>query len=138
MGKQFSSDYQPSKRKKRGRQERTKILEALKESGRTEDDFYRSLVDAANDPKSPIHQFAIKEVKEGLQPKTKPTMPLIDIELDRTLKPYEQCEQINTAAAEGLISVDVATQFVTNITNTMKVKEISDLEERIKLLEDNQ
>lgn len=59
----------------------------------------------------------------------------VNFDLDTSKSPTEQCKQIMDAASSGKISPDIANQFITNITNMIKVQEVTDLESRLADIE---
>ena len=128
----FSSENQPSRRKARGRAERTKLLEAFKSKGKTEEGFYESLVERAFNPDD---TFAAKEVLTRLFPVDKSTMPCVEFEFDETKSPKEKADQILKAASRGEIPTDIAIMFIGAITSSLKIEEVTDLKDRIDKLE---
>ena len=65
----------------------------------------------------------------------KPTLGNVEFNFDEKLEPHEQALQVMAAAAKGEISPDAAQIFVASIANTLKIKEITDLEDRLSALE---
>lgn len=128
----FSSENQPAKRKGRGRAERTKLLEAFKKVGKTEEGFYEHLVERAFNPED---TFAAKEVLTRLFPADKSTMPCVEFEFDETKSPKEKADQILKAASRGELPPDVAMMFIGAITSSLKIEEVTELKDRIEKLE---
>ena len=62
----------------------------------------------------------------------------VKFDLDTSLSFPEQCNQVNAAAARGEISMDVAQQFISNITNMLKIQEVTDIDDRLKEIENKQ
>ncbi len=127
---QFTKDNQP--KNKRGKAGKTLIIEALKRQGKTLDGFYDVLVNRAFDPED---TFAAKEVLTRLYPVPKATMPMINFEFDASGSLSEQASQIMQASANGDIPPDVAGIFIGSISNMIKIKELTEYEERLKALE---
>lgn len=129
---QFAKDSQPKKR--RGKSERTKILDAMKRNSRDEDEFYDLLITRAFNPED---NFAFKELLSRVYPVPKSTMPLIQFEFDESATPSVKASQIMKASADGIIPPDVANTFIASLASMLKITEITELEERLKALEDN-
>lgn len=129
---QFSSDNQPNEKNRRGKSPKTKILEALKRSAKTEDDFWDVLVKRALDPDDPI---ALKEVLARLSPTKKATMPKIEFVFDANATPSIQASQILAAASDGVIPPDVAQVFISSIASMMKIEEVTELSKRLSIIE---
>lgn len=131
----FTSDNQPKDRKGRGKSERTKILEAMKRTGHTEEGFYDLLVERAHNPED---SFSYGELLKRLSPIQKAVMPHYPFELDSTLDHHEQASQVVKAVSNGELPADVGSMIIGSITNMLKIKEVTDFEHRLKALEDNQ
>ena len=129
---QFSSDNQPNEKNRRGKSPKTKILEALRRSSKTEDDFWDALVMRALGPDDPI---ALREVLARLSPTKKATMPKIEFEFDANATPSIQASQILKAASDGIIPPDVAQVFITCIASTMKIEEVTEIADRLTAIE---
>ena len=131
----FSSENQPEKRKGRGPSPRTLILEAMKRAGKTEEGFYDLLFERALDSED---KFALPELLKRLAPIPKATMPMVEFEFDKESTPVQQASQVIDAIAAGHIPADIGKMFVDSLTNMLKISEVTDLEERIKALENDQ
>lgn len=116
----------------RGKSERTKILEAMKRAGETEDGFYDLLVTRALDPKD---KFTFRELLVRLSPIPKQTSPLVEFELDELAKPHEQAGQILKAISSGAIPADTGNTFIQSIKAMIDIEEYTDLKGRIEKLE---
>jgi hypothetical protein len=132
MGKKFSENYQPEKRKGRGKSERTKFLEALQRSSFTEEDFYDHLISEAMVDKSPI---ALSEILKRVSPIPKATAPTIEFELDSKLKPHQKASATLDAIASGRIPPDIGSMLITSIKAFVDIEEHDDLKDRIEKLE---
>ena len=129
---QFSSDNQPRTSNRRGKSPKTKILEALKRSAKTEDEFWDLLVMRALDPEDNI---ALKEVLARLSPTKKATMPKIEFEFDANATPSIQASQILAAASDGIIPPDIAQIFISSIASMMKIEEVTEIANRLTAIE---
>ena len=127
---QFGKDKQPHKR--RGKAERTKIIEAMARQSKTEEDFYDYLVTRAFNPED---NFGAPELLKRLYPIPKATLPMVEFEFDESASLSVQASQIMKASSSGKIAPDVAGTFIASIASMLKITEITDLEERIKALE---
>lgn len=127
---QFSKTNQPVNRK--GKLERTKVLEALARKGETEEGFYDLLVEKAFAPKD---SFAFGEILKRLYPLPKQVAPVIHFELNEAAKPHEQALQIMNSISNGEIPPDIGNSLITSIKNTIEIEEYTDLKERIEKLE---
>lgn len=127
---QFSKDNQPKSR--RGKAERTLLIEAMKRQGKTLEGFYDVMVERAFNPDD---NFAAKEIITRLYPIPKATMPNIQFNFDESGSLSEQASQIIKASAEGEIPPDVAGIYITAISNMIKIKELTEYEERLMALE---
>ena len=128
----FTSENQPESRNGRGKSPKTKILEALKRSAKTEDEFWDVLVARALDPEDSI---ALKEVLARLSPTKKATMPKIEFEFDANATPSIQASQILAAASDGIIPPDVAQVFIASIASMMKIEEVTEIANRLTAIE---
>ncbi len=72
-------------------------------------------------------------IKFGNFMNTMPDILPLSMSKDKTLK--ERVEEINNAMIEGKISVDIANKLLTGLTNSTKLIEIEELENRISELE---
>lgn len=122
----FSKENQPKNR--RGKSERTKLIEAMKRQGKNEEGFYDMLVGRAFNPND---SFAAKEILTRMYPVPKSTMPVVDFKFDETAKPVIQAAQIMKAASSGDLPPDVASTFIAAITNMMKIEEVTDLKDQL-------
>ena len=129
----FSGDNQPSKR--RGKSERTKILESMQRLGKTEEGFYDLLVERAHSPEDP---FSYGELLKRLSPIQKSVMPIYEFDLDKNIDHHEQAKQVVDAISNGVIPADVGSMLINSITNMLKIKEVTDFENRLKALEESQ
>ena len=126
----FSKENQP--KRGRGKSDRTKILEAMKRQGKSEDGFFDLMVERAHDPED---TFAFKEMLSRLAPIPKATLPLVKFDFDKNAKPHEKADQVITAIADGVMPPDIATILITSIKAMIDIEEGTELKERIEKLE---
>ena len=127
----FDKDKQPPKG--RGKSERTKILDAMKDTEKTEEGFYKLLVTKAHDPED---NFAFKELLSRLSPVPKAVNPLYEFTFDINGSPHKQALQIIDAIADGKLPSDVGNIIITSISSMLNIQEKTDFEERLKAIED--
>ncbi len=127
----FSSTYQPLNRK--GKNERTKLIEALDRADYTEEQFYDLIIEKAL---SDDGALMMKDVFLRMSPAPKSTLPCYEFDFDESSTYAQQASQIINAASNGQIPPDVASLFVSAITSMLKVQEVTDLDERLKKLEE--
>ena len=127
----FNKDKQPVKG--RGKSERTKILDAMKETNKTEEGFYQLLINKAHNPED---SFAFKELLSRLSPVPKAVSPLYEFTFDIDGSPHKQALQIINAIADGKIPSDVGNIIITSISSMLNIQEKTDFEERLKAIED--
>lgn len=144
----FSKDNPPPKnRPPRGKGRRTKLLDALKSQGKTEDQFYEFCVQVAMGTleideegkriQSKPDIMMLKDVLRRVFPENKPTMPEFEVpefKEDDSLLDKATC--ILDAIALGEIPVD-AGKLMVDILNTLgTIEERDELRRRIEALEE--
>lgn len=134
-GTSFNKDKQPIKRTPRGKSERTKILEAMQRTGHTEDGFYELLINKAHNTDD---SFSFGELLKRISPISKSVSPLINFNIPKHSKPHEQAEYTIKAIAEGKIPADLGGIVIAGITSMLKIKEVTDFEERLEAIEAKQ
>lgn len=127
----FGKGKQPSKR--RGKSERTKILEAMSRAGKTEEGFYDELVARAENPDD---NFTFKELMSRLSPIPKAVAPTIKFDLDENGTISEKAEQIIVGISKGNIPPDLGNQLIVSMSSLMNIKEKTEFEDRLKAIED--
>ena len=120
------------KMKSRGKSERTKLLDAMKRHGKTEDDFYNLLMQKAFDEDD---TFTFKELLNRMSPLAKATSPLITFDFNPKGKPHNQAKQALAAAANGEIPTDLANMFIQSVKSMIDIEEYTDLKARIERME---
>jgi len=127
----FSKDNPP--KVPRGKGKKTLMLEAIRAEYNSEIEYFQAVVAKSLTPE--INGTLVAQVLQRVEPPMKATLPKINFEFDVTLKPHEQVLQIVKATADGIIIPEAAQILINGITSVMKVKEITELEDRIKGLE---
>lgn len=139
MGKEFDSKYQPKERKPRGKGKRTLMLDAIRKTCGSEEEFLEAVVRSAlGDDDGKPNPTLMTMVIQRIEPPIKSVMPMVEFDFDQDAKPNVQASQIMKAASEGKISPDVANMFISSISSMLKIAEVTDLEDRIKALENEQ
>lgn len=82
------------------------------------------------------NQVLLSLALNRIEPPLKPVSPMVDFAFDPKSKPHEQATQVLSAAADGVISPDVAKMFIESIATMLKIQEITDFEDRLKAIED--
>lgn len=129
----FSTDKQPKKRKPRGKDKRTLILEAMERQGKTQESFYDMLIERSFNLDD---NFAFKEVLTRMYPVPKAVAPLVEFDFPKKEKPHAQAAHVLEAVSKGVIPSDVGKMFIESISSMLKIQEITDFEERLKAIED--
>lgn len=143
----FSEGMQPDKR--RGKSKRTLILEAIQEESllrmspdSSKDDcekaFFGHILARAVNPEDQNGAMLLKALLDKGWASVKSTMEPVKFNLDKSKPLSDQANEILFAISEGDIPPDVGVLMVNAITNALKIKEITELEDRIKALEENQ
>jgi hypothetical protein len=130
---QFSSERQPRTRKPRGKEMRTKILEAIKEKTKlNEKGFYMAVAQKAL---LEGDTMMMKELLTRVAPAAKPVAPAVQFEFPEEGTPVQQVDAVLRAVAAGKVSPDVAQQLVNMIRAKLDVLEISELADRLAQVE---
>ena len=128
----FNASKQPKKRKPRGKDKRTLILDELKREGKTEQGFYDLLVRRSFDLDD---NFAFKELLTRLSPVPKSVAPLVEFEFPKKGKPHIQAACVLEAVSNGILPSDIGSMFIQSIKAMIDIEEYTDLKERIERLE---
>ena len=134
MSKLFTSEYQPEK-KPRGKGWRTKILEALQEEGKTEEDFIRYVLSRAFNPDDPLSGKLLELVINRLSPMQKAVMPTYAFKWEDGLTPAQKVDRIIDAVANEELPADVAALLVGVIKDGLAILESTELVIRLEKLE---
>jgi hypothetical protein len=76
-------------------------------------------------------------VLSRVAPALRLTAPIVEFDFDATAPLSKQIEQVLQAIADGNVTADVAKQIIESINQLAGVRAVSDLEARIKSLEEN-
>lgn len=117
----------------RGKSERTKILEAMKRAGSTEEEFYDSLLSRSLDTED---NFGFKEMLNRMSPIPKAVAPLYEFDFDEKGTPYNKSCQVLKAMASGKLPSDIGALYINSIQSMLKIQEVTELERMIKELEE--
>lgn len=129
----FTTKNQPDpEKKKRGKAEKTKILDALHRASKTENDFFDLLVSKAFNSESEV---TFNEVLKRLAPLHKQVAPPIEFTFPENDPPHKQAAAVMKAVSLGQVPPDLGHTFVTSIKYMIEIEESTDLKERIKKLE---
>ncbi len=127
----FSADRQPTRR--RGKEMRTKILEAIKEETKlNEKGFYKVVAKKALSDGDTV---MMKELLTRVAPAAKPVAPAVQFDFPENGTPVEQVDAVLRAVASGKVSPDVGQQLVAMIRGKLDVLEISELADRLVAIE---
>lgn len=138
MGVEFTSNNQPKERKPRGKGKKSLMLDAIRSVCEDEKEFLQKVIvlglgDGADLPANPA---LLSLVLNRIEPPLKATSPMVEFEFDGKSKPHEQAAQVLNAVASGKIAPDIGHMFVTSISSMLKIQEITDIDERLKAMED--
>lgn len=127
----FSADRQPTRR--RGKDQRTKILEAIKEQNKlNEKGFYKKVAERALTDGDTL---MMKELLTRVAPAAKPVAPSVQFDFPENGTPVEQVDAVLRAVAAGKVSPDVGQQLVAIIRGKLDVLELSELADRLAAVE---
>jgi len=128
----FTKETQPKSRRPRGQSERTKILEAMKRAGQTEEAFYDLLVERATNEDD---NFAFKELLARLSPIPKSVSPLVEFDFPKEAKPHIKAAYVLEAVSKGKIPSDIGSMFIQSIKTKLDIEEHTELTERVERIE---
>lgn len=139
----FDSNNQPEMddRKPRGKGKKTLMLDAIRASvNGGEAEFLQEVVTIAlgkngGEDAKPNPQL-LTLVLQRIEPPLKSTMPLIEFDFDESASPSVQAGQVMKAVSDGVIAPDVGQLFIGSIASMLKITEVTELEDRIKALEE--
>lgn len=120
------------KMKGRGKSDRNKILDAMKREGKTEDGFYDLLVEKAFNAED---NFTFNELLKRLSPIAKSVAPMITFEFPAGEKPHIQAAAVIKGISDGNVPPDMGSLLIASIQSMLKIQEVTDLEDRIKVIE---
>jgi len=126
----FTKDNQPAKG--RGKSERTKILEALRRAGITEDGFYDLLIGRAIDPDD---SFALKEVLARFSPVKKSVLPSIELDMPEGLDRLGKADFVLLKTLEGKIPPDVQKLIMDGLADAARIEDVKINGKRLDAIE---
>ncbi|MGK0272954.1 MAG: hypothetical protein ACI88H_003630 [Cocleimonas sp.] len=140
----FSTENQPQN--KRGLSTKTLILNAIKNNtllelppkanrSAIEEAFISHIAQRAFNPDDNNSGMLLKLLSEKAWSNLKPTSEKVIFDFDSSAKPIEQAHQVLDAAANGYINIELAQSFISIINTTIKINEVTELEERLSALE---
>lgn len=130
----FTKDNQPQKRG-RGPDWRTKILAALAEDGKTEDDFIKYVLARAFNPDDELSSKMIDVIINRLAPINKAVMPMYGLTFEPGSTPADKIDAVIDAVAAEQLPADVANMLTAMIKTGIDVREVTELAERLERLE---
>lgn len=133
----FSKDNQPAaEKKKRGKDQRTVMLDALRRNAFTEEQFWNKVITIAMAEGESLNQRAmIQEVLSRLSPIPRAVAPTYEFEWDNAASPADKIDRLVEAVSDGEIPADIANMLASTIKAGMDVREVTELAERLAVLE---
>jgi hypothetical protein len=133
----FTSENQPpAHKKKRGKDQRTLMLEALGRNQVSEEQFWDRVVQTAMSENESFNQRAmIQEVMMRLAPIPKSVAPTYEFDWDNTASPADKIDRLVDLVSGGDIPADIANMLASTIKSGMDVREVTELAERLAALE---
>lgn len=77
----------------------------------------------------------MKLILDRILPPLKPDSEAVPVQVDLSGSPIEQSQEILKGVSDGLISIENAVNLLMGISVSMKIREISELEQRLEALE---
>lgn len=132
----FSSDNQPpAEKKKRGKDHRTLMLEALGRNGVSEEVFWDRVVLMAMKDGSEHQRAMMQEIMNRMAPQARATLPMVNFEWGEAVTPADKIDRLVELVSLAEISPDVAHMLANTIRAGLEVREITELVERLEKLE---
>lgn len=143
----FSSDFQPTKRTKRGPDKRTMMLRAImdnlvrpdgtsfEDEEEAEQAMLAEVVKRAVNSKDPSSSQLMKEVLIRLAPPDKATLPVFEFQFRSDGSASDKISDVQAAVAAGTLPVDIGNTMVNIIVSGIKVFEVTELAERLERIE---
>ncbi len=133
----------------RGRAKKTLILEAIRDkalAGMSKDStheecekaFFGEIAGRAFNRDDQSSGMLLKFLGDKGWASVKPVMESVDFTLDETVSISKQARQIMAAVSREGLPPDVAKMLIDSLANMLKIAEITELEDRIKSLEEKQ
>lgn len=149
MKHEYTSENQPEERKPRGKGKKTLMLDAIKDTCGSEEEFLRQVVsigvggltkisapdeDEEYEYKQP-NTMLLNMVLNRIEPPLKATSPMVEFEFDSESKPHEQASQVLKAVSNGQLAPDIGQVFISSIKAMIDIEEYTDLKQRIESIE---
>lgn len=128
----FSKENQPAN--KRGKGERTKIIDAMKAKGKTEQEFYELIVVKAFAEQD---QFAQTEILKRLHTPLKSTYPMVEFELNTEGTPTQKANDLLKAVSNGDLSADMALALITAMNAALAIEEKTDMKADLEQIKEH-
>lgn len=148
---QFSGDKQPDSDKKTGPRFRTVLFDTLHKAGvfkelkkkkgervkstDIEQEFLIHVAARAFDKDDPASGAILKELLRKSYPTAKPVLSTVAIDVNPSLKPHQQAQQILQAACDGELPPDVGALFIQSLDSIATIQQKHELAERVERLE---
>ena len=140
----FTSGNQP---KGRGRSFKNKLIEVIKAESlagasindgdeTAEKKFIATVAKRAFDSEDAQSHILLKELLSKSYTTLKPTMPLVDFDLEEGATPIQKAEAILQAVSMGCIPPDVGAMLISAAKAVIDIELGTDLKERIQALEE--
>lgn len=140
----FSTTNQPVNR--RGLSTKTLLLNAIKRKTlielpdnanrlEIEEALIAHIANRALNPDDNNSGMLLKLLSEKAWSNLKPSSEKVTFDFDSSAKPIEQAHQVLDAVANGQINIELAQGFISIINTTIKINEVTELEERLSALE---
>ncbi|MGB0943127.1 MAG: hypothetical protein ACPGUE_12025 [Marinomonas sp.] len=130
----------------RGRNNRTLILEAIKEESmiglnkdstreESEKAFFKHVATRAFNPEDNNSGMCLTLLANKGWANIKPSNEVVNFDFDDNDPPHIQASKVMKAASDGLIAPDIANTFIQSIKAMIDIEEYTSLKERIEKLE---
>ena len=130
----------------RGRSNKTIILEAMREASlvglkpestkeESEKAFFTTIAKSAFNPEDQNCGMCLKLLADKGWASVKPTSEMIAFDFNPDSELHEQASQVMHGVSKGEVPPDLGNNFVNGIANMLKIKEITDIDERLKDME---
>ena len=127
----------------RGRSNKTKILDAIRQESledltedHTRDEaevaWFRHIVKRAKNPDDKDSAMLLKWLGDKGWSNVKPTMERIEFELSEGGTPLEQANQVLKAASLGVIPPDTAQVLISSIGSLVKIDEVTEVRKELE------
>lgn len=131
----------------RGRSNKTLILEVFRENthlGLTskstkeeaEKAFFSHIATSAFILDDPNRSMCLKLLSDKGWANIKPSSEMLSFNFDENAKPHEQASQVMKAVSIGEVPPDMGLAFISGIAGSLKIQEVTDIDERLKTIEE--